>query len=308
MKNQRGFALVITLLITALLVALTAQFIDEVYVDTSVSHNYVAAQQASILAASGVKGGVKLLKLTQQKQNYSSLLDTWAQPLKFEEEQGKLVVYIEEESGKLNLNCLLTQKTQPTMQDMVSRLLNKLAPSLNLTDALIDWIDQGDDPVSGAGAESTYYKTLKPAYAAKNAPFDTLDELGLVKGFTGKFLVQIRPMVTVYPDSPNSLTAPININTAPPEVIAAVLGDDSKTIIDPILEHRKTTPFKATGEVKNLPGLDRVVTPAVELALTVKGAVYRIHSEALVKDTSRVVEAVVRVTGTSYTVLYWREY
>lgn len=80
MKDQRGFALVITLLITALLVALSVQFVDEVYVDTSVSHNYVAAQQASILAASGVEGGNRLLQYTQSLQTYSSLLDPWAQP------------------------------------------------------------------------------------------------------------------------------------------------------------------------------------------------------------------------------------
>jgi general secretion pathway protein K len=64
-KGEGGFALVITLIITALLIALTAEFVNEVYVDTSASHNFVNGQQASILADSGIAGGIKILQLSQ---------------------------------------------------------------------------------------------------------------------------------------------------------------------------------------------------------------------------------------------------
>ena len=83
MKGERGFALVITLIVTALLVALLVEFVNEVYVDTSHSHNFVASQQASILAESGIDGGKQLLQFAsvlRMGANYSSLTEVWAQP------------------------------------------------------------------------------------------------------------------------------------------------------------------------------------------------------------------------------------
>jgi len=44
-RDQRGFALVVTLLVTALLVALVVEFITDVYVDTSSRRNFVDGQQ-----------------------------------------------------------------------------------------------------------------------------------------------------------------------------------------------------------------------------------------------------------------------
>lgn len=306
MKDERGFALVITLIITALLVALAAEFVDEVYVDTSLSHNFVAGQQASILAASGVEGNVRLLQLTQEKQSYTSLLDNWAKPLKIEDEQGSLLVTIEEESGKLNLNCMLTQ---PTMPEMVTRLFKNLGLSSDLVVTLHDWIDEGDDPPP-AGAETSYYNGLKPPYAAKNSKLETLEELSLVKGFAGKAFERLRPFVTIYyPDTPTAMAAKININTAPPEVIAALADGMTKELTDQVLEYRKTTPFKDTSELgTKIPGLDRIATPTVQAQTTIKGAVYRIRSEARVRETTRVVEAVVRISGMQSAVLYWREF
>lgn len=61
--------------------------------------------------------------------------------------------------------------------------------------AIVDWRD-ADDTVatvttsagSFTGAESDYYQSLNPPYYAKNAPFDTVDELLLVRGITPTLL------------------------------------------------------------------------------------------------------------------------
>lgn len=52
--------------------------------------------------------------------------------------------------------------------------------------AIADWIDQDDNTESGA--ETDYYATLDPPYAAKNGPFDTVEEMLLVKGVTPELL------------------------------------------------------------------------------------------------------------------------
>ncbi len=56
-----------------------------------------------------------------------------------------------------------------------------------LADAILDFIDEDDDPRS-AGAESDYYQSLTPPYRAKNGPLRSLDELLLVSGVTPRLL------------------------------------------------------------------------------------------------------------------------
>lgn len=48
-------------------------------------------------------------------------------------------------------------------------------------DAILDWRDEDDEP-NELGAESAYYGALDPAYTAKNAFFESLDELLRVRG------------------------------------------------------------------------------------------------------------------------------
>ncbi len=53
--------------------------------------------------------------------------------------------------------------------------------------SIVDWRSPGDQP-SQNGAKSEYYHALNPAYDCKNAPFDTVEELLLVKGMTPALL------------------------------------------------------------------------------------------------------------------------
>ena len=57
--------------------------------------------------------------------------------------------------------------------------------------ALVDWRDADDTPTDlqgSVGAEVEYYSALATPYSAKNAPFDTVDELLLVRGVTPTLL------------------------------------------------------------------------------------------------------------------------
>jgi DNA uptake protein ComE-like DNA-binding protein len=62
-------------------------------------------------------------------------------------------------------------------------------PSIGL--AIVDWRDADDTPGTqegAVGAESEYYLALSTPYSPKNGPFDTLDELLLVRGITPSLL------------------------------------------------------------------------------------------------------------------------
>ena len=306
MRGERGFALVITLIVTALLVALLVEFVSEVYVDTSHSHNFVAAQQASILAESGIDGALQLLQFSsamRMGQNYSSLTEPWATPQSYDSGNG-----IEEESGKMNLN----QATSPNGTEnanqttaMARRLFTNLQLSTDLVDVLLDWVDENDAPHAG-GAESSYYLTLKPPYQAKNARLETFEELALLKGYTPEILAKLKPLVTVYGGAGNNeYVTLINVNTAPREVLAALDPKMSDDLVNRILDRRKTTPIKDLADFNSIAGIDAISTGFVD-KITYSGSVYRIHAEGRVGESVSVAEAVVRLPGPTY--LYWREY
>ena len=314
MRGERGFALVLTLIVTALLVALLVEFVNEVYVDASHSHNFVAAQQASILAESGIDGAIKLLQFSasmRMGQNYSALTEPWAKPQNYDSGNGTVSITIEEESGKMNLN----QATSPNGTEnsnqttaMARRLFANLQLSPDLVEVLKDWVDDNDAPNAG-GAESNYYLTLKPPYQAKNARLETVEELALLKGFTPEILAKLRPLVTVYGGvGNNELVTTINVNTAPGEVLAALDPKMSEDLVNRVLEHRKTTPIKNLADFNGIAGIDAISTGFVD-KITFGGSVYRIHAEGRVGESVSVAEAVVRMPGLSQpSFLYWREY
>jgi len=312
MRGERGFALVITLIVTALLVALLVEFVNEVYVDTSHSHNFVASQQAGILAESGITGGIKLLQVSSVLRagaQYSSLLEPWAQPQSFDAGEGSVSISIEEESGKLNLNTATSANGTPNLYtEMAGRLFDRLKLSRDLADSLMDWVDENDTPLPG-GAEITYYSTLKIPYAAKNKRLETVEELALLKGFTPAVLSKLRGCVTVYGSTNYAEPATrININTADKEMIASLDEKLGYDLVERILDYRKKRPIKGMVELNSIPGVD-AVSPGFVDKITFGGDVYRIRAEGRVGESVSMAEAVVRMAGTAPpVVLYWREY
>lgn len=76
----------------------------------------------------------------------------------------------------------------------------------DLADSVIDWRDEDDD-VRDNGAEDGYYSIRRPGYDCKNADFEILEELLLVKGMTRKIFDKVKEKITVYGEGR------ININT-----------------------------------------------------------------------------------------------
>jgi general secretion pathway protein K len=111
--------------------------------------------------------------------------------------------------------------------------------------ALKDWVDEDQmqsainlaDPVnpfaSGFASENGNYDRFDPRYEAKNARFDSLDELYRVHGVTDMFMAAFRDRLTVYPD----VNSRPNVNTDDPMMMyMAILSVSDPTHPDPRLQ------------------------------------------------------------------------
>lgn len=86
-----------------------------------------------------------------------------------------------DESAKLNINAL---PNLGMSNDVITAIMMNI-PNMTteIIDSILDWIDS-DDTVNPYGAESETYQTYSPPYKAKNGPFESIDELLLVKGIS----------------------------------------------------------------------------------------------------------------------------
>lgn len=138
-------------------------------------------------------------------------------PMPFE--NGELAGRIEDQQGLFNLNNLVAGgKVDVTQYARFRRLLLILGLPAALGDALVDWIDADGAPQPSGGAEDAYYRTLGRSRLTAGRPLLDLDELALVRGFDADVRARLRPFVTALPGH----TA-LNVNTAPAEVLAAVV-------------------------------------------------------------------------------------
>jgi type II secretory pathway component PulK len=89
------------------------------------------------------------------------------------------------ESAKLDLNHATDTQIEMLLTPLLTDL--QLDNAAELIAAILDWRDEDSETRDG-GAENDYYNELEPAYNAKNGPFDTVEELLLVKGITAAVL------------------------------------------------------------------------------------------------------------------------
>jgi general secretion pathway protein K len=134
-------------------------------------------------------------------------------------ENGAIAGHIEDQQGAFNLNNLVRDgRVSPKQLGSLKRLLALLGLAPALADALADWLDADGVLQSADGAEDQYYLALDTPYLAANRPLVDVGELALVRGFTAEVRARLRPFVSALPRNTQT-----NVNTAPAEVIAAVV-------------------------------------------------------------------------------------
>ncbi|HEX2949484.1 MAG TPA: helix-hairpin-helix domain-containing protein [Armatimonadota bacterium] len=257
--QQRGVALITAIWIMAILLVMVAGFAAMVHSGSEIAQNFGELTQVRWAARAGIYRGQKELT-SIIAQPYTSLGGDSQLSINSDDENASFgkVTYqtvIEDEAGKININTASAEVLQTLFSEEVA-------------DAIIDWRDTDSTPQSN-GAEDDYYTGLSTPYHCKNAPFDTVDELLLVKGVTNDMLntamtddgVKLRDLLTVSSVDSNtdaSGEARINIATADKNTLSDALGDIfSSQDIDAIIKQRTSTPFTSPADLLDVPNLSR---------------------------------------------------
>ena len=124
-----------------------------------------------------------------------------------------------DENRKINLNTATEEILRNLIQEVGHLRESEI---LGIVDSVLDWRDE-DNEKRGYGAEDFDYLGMEHAYECKDAPFESVEELLLVRGVTPELFARITPYLTVYG------SGVVNLNTAPPEVLRA-LGISSQGV------------------------------------------------------------------------------
>ncbi|MEE8580777.1 MAG: type II secretion system minor pseudopilin GspK [Myxococcota bacterium] len=345
--RRRGVVLALVLTLALVLSAAIITFVRRSIVDSMIVRNRDAVAQAEALARGGVRLATALVLedlLAEAVRDAGddtetppgdTLQDLWAR-LGDEEistaDGALLRVRVEDAGALLNLNGLIDfanpenatdEETELFLADVFRKVIEeiplppgeKLYDPRELAENLIDFIDPNQIRIGG-GAEDDYYQRQDPPYRAANRPLLGVDELRMVEGFDEPLVEALRPYVTVYPLVGGG---GINLNTAPPHVLASLYhgASGSRRLADEGIV-RELLRARAAGDIlcddgasdercRTVSSVGFEGTPYPASPLPASADVFRVTSQATVGEIHRSIEAVVdRSVPSEPRLLSWR--
>jgi general secretion pathway protein K len=257
MRPERGAALIVAMLIVAMAVMATSNFAFHAHLHWRKLENAEHTGQARWLLRAAEQWAATVLLDDALQNSVDHLAETWAREMPPVVAEGyHMSGRILDQNGLFNLNNLVHDgKVNEIQLAIFRRLLLNLKLPAALANAIADWLDADDATNGETGAESEYYLRQTPPLRAANRPIVKLDELLHVRGVTPELLDQLRPYVSVLPKS-----GPINVNTAPPQIIAALSDTMSLDEAHLLAAKRDHAYFRNAGDLRNAmgdkPGID----------------------------------------------------
>jgi type II secretory pathway component PulK len=282
MRNQRGIALILTLLIVALLTITVVEFFYSAEVDSRMARNAVHGLQASLLARSGIALGEAFL-LKDEDPLADAFTEEWCpaparegRSCQIEDGGGQVVipqgmrlrVEIFDESAKINVNL-----TRPRSKS--EWLANKTRPNPNAPLLFISWTDvlgrifqaHGVNP-EAATAIGDYWNRIfeqqygqdgnsngtpgptpspisrTPSPGVPQQPIDRFNFAALddIAGIAGSLSPSDLRRIRPAVTALRGGQLQVNANTASREVLTAILGDGGA--VDNIISERQSAPLK----------------------------------------------------------------
>lgn len=238
-KQQKGIAL-ITILVMVALATILAATIAKRQAATAESTAYLMRQNQSLMYAKSAEAFFSEL-LVDDAENAAEvdhLNETWAQPMPaFPVEDGYVSGILQDESGKFNLNSLITAEgtVNENAKAWFELILKRAGLPEQLSEAVIDWQDEDEMPSGPMGAESNYYQGLPNGSLPPNTKFHSVEELKLVRGFEENKYKLIAP----YLSAASVEDSKVNINTASAFLLASMDERLDVNTVQQLLDRRQ---------------------------------------------------------------------
>jgi len=238
-KQQKGIAL-ITILVMVALATILAATIAKRQAATAESTAYLMRQNQSLMYAKSAEAFLSEL-LVDDAENAAEvdhLNETWAQPMPaFPVEDGYVSGILQDESGKFNLNSLITAEGtgNENAKAWFELILKRAGLPEQLSEAVIDWQDEDEMPSGPMGAESNYYQGLPNGSLPPNTKFHSVEELKLVRGFEENKYKLIAPYLSTAPVADTT----VNINTASAFLLASMDEKLDVNAVQQLLDRRQ---------------------------------------------------------------------
>ncbi len=344
-QRDDGMALVLVLWILMLLTVLAFEFSVMTRTETKVTLNQRESTEAYYLARAGIYKAIAELSRPvmsepdEEEENFTTqnplpdidpLEAPWVtdgRPYHITLGSGTTEIRIFDEGGKININ----EANESTLRELFSTLHRDRSIS-GMVDPILDWRDS-DSNYHRNGAEDTYYLSRPEPYHAKNAPFDTMDELLWVKGMTPDIFYgrqaepgrrkrtglvdvltasldakPVRQMSTIDAEEneeEESIEFKVNVNTAPHEVLTVIPGiTESHARL--IVAEREFFTFRNTEELYLLVGDIDDASPFIDFepsgtfAIDARGTI----ASSLIYHHIRVI---VSITTKEHRILHWND-
>ena len=315
--NNRGVALIITILMISIIVVLTLEF------NSSMRDEYKSAVNSrdNIMLGYIAKSGynLALAVLREDDPGSDSLNENWAllnedsSFLDFSEglfiDSGRFRVDIKDLSGKIQINELVKQDGtyNEEQKGILIRLLTSSVFNLKEEDAddildnIKDWIDSDDEP-TGLGWENSSYQSLENPYECANRKLRSFYEMTQINKVTKELVFGtpgLKDYLTLYGDG----SGRININTVDRDILKVLSDDIDEQMVDEILQYREDEDNDLGSVLWYKEALDTNEDVINPLLLTNKSSYFVILSTGSRDAAKKKLKAVVKRTGSNFEIL-----
>ena len=291
-SREYGAALITALLLVVLVAGIVSQLLAAQSHALSRVVRAQAQTQLTLFATPSLDWARSALLEDSKLSSVDHLGELWArglppQPVGSGSAAGIATGIIKDETAKFNLNNLVNDVGQKSAGDVeiFQRLLVDLGLSPTLSFAVQDWIDIDDEVSYPGGAETATFMEKTPPYRPANRRMVQVEELLRVHGVTQAIFNRLQPFVTALPTRTK-----VNVNTAPQQLLSAVLprlsSDDAKAFIklrtDTPIANMAALRIALKGlEPSNLDQLCDVRTDYFEVFISVENGDGRVRLNAL---------------------------